>query len=120
MPLLPARALALGTAVLLLVLSGCGSGTSLLRSPSPAPAPAPKDTILVADHDTTALAPELARLYVLHAELLATDDSVRQAHLLNRSMTKLAALLRSIRLAALFWRPPPQRRTWTWRVPRCP
>ena len=95
MPLLPARALALGTAVLLLVLSGCGSGTSLLRSSSPAPAPAPKDTILVADHDTTALAPELARLYVLHAELLATDDSVRQAHLLNRSMTKLAALLRS-------------------------
>jgi membrane-bound lytic murein transglycosylase D len=49
----------------------------------------------VADHDTTALAPELARLYVLHAELLAADDSVRRAHLLNRSMTKLAALLRS-------------------------
>ena len=95
MPCPSARALALGTAALLLVLSGCGLGTSLPHSSSPAPAPAPKDTILVANHDTTALAPELARLYVLHAELLAADDSVRRAHLLNRSMTQLAALLRA-------------------------
>ena len=81
------------TGLLLFVLAGCGSFSSVVRRPPPKEVP--KDTILVADQDTTALSPEVTRLYVLQSELLATQDSVRHAHLLNRAMTKLAALLRS-------------------------
>ncbi|MFB6274448.1 MAG: LysM peptidoglycan-binding domain-containing protein [Salinibacter sp.] len=81
------------TALLLLATSGCGTFSSF--APTPEPERVPQDTILVANQDTTALPPEVARLYVLHSELLATEDSVRRAHLLNRAMTKLSTLLRT-------------------------
>lgn len=54
----------------------------------------PKDTLLVMSSDSTELPPEVAQLYVLESELLATTDSARTARLLNRGMTELAALLR--------------------------
>ena len=78
---------------LVLLLAGCGSLPSLVTTPPPQQVP--KDTILVADQDTTALDPEVARLYVLQSELLATEDSVRRTQLLSRAMTKLATLLRT-------------------------
>jgi len=77
----------------LLTLTGCGALSSL--APTPEPKRVPTDTILVADEDTTALDPEVARLYVLESELLAAEDSVRRAQLLNQAMAELSALLRS-------------------------
>ncbi len=64
-------------------------------APAPEPKRVPQDTILVADKDTTALAPEVARLYVLESELLSAEDSTRRAHLLNQAMAELSALLRT-------------------------
>ncbi|WP_103019747.1 lytic transglycosylase domain-containing protein [Salinibacter altiplanensis] len=78
----------------LLILTGCGGLLSSL-APPPAPERVPQDTILVADQDTTALNPEVARLYALESELLAAEDSVRRAHLLNQAMAELATLLRT-------------------------
>ena len=78
----------------LLVLTGCESMSSFTTS-APTPKRVPADTILVADEDTTALEPEIARLYVLQSELLAAEDSVRRAHLLNQAMTELSTLLRT-------------------------
>ena len=77
----------------LLVFTGCETMSSFVTAPEPKRVP--QDTILVADSDTTALAPEIARLYVLQSELLATEDSVRRAHLLNQAMTELSTLLRT-------------------------
>ena len=79
--------------LLLLMLAGCGSLSSL--APAPEPKRVPQDTILVADTDTTALDPEVARLYALESELLAATDSTRRAHLLNQAMAELATLLRT-------------------------
>jgi len=79
--------------LLLVTLAGCGSLSSL--APTPEPKRVPQDTILVADTDTTALDPAVARLYALESELLAADDSTRRAHLLNQAMAELATLLRT-------------------------
>ncbi|PSQ86193.1 MAG: lytic transglycosylase [Bacteroidetes bacterium QS_3_64_15] len=89
------RALVAGscTGFVLLILTGCGALSSL--APTPEPKRVPTDTILVADEDTAALDPEVARLYVLKSELLAAEDSVRRAQLLNQAMAELSALLRS-------------------------
>ena len=89
------RALVAGSCAgfVLLILTGCGALSSL--APTPEPKRVPTDTILVADEDTTALDPEVARLYVLESELLAAEDSVRRAQLLNQAMAELSALLRS-------------------------
>lgn len=85
---------ALCSSLILTVLVGCGSLSSLTSSPEAQQVP--KDTILVATAaDTTALSPEVARLYLLESKLLATEDSVQRAHLLNRAMSELEALLRS-------------------------
>ncbi|MFB6273719.1 MAG: transglycosylase SLT domain-containing protein [Salinibacter sp.] len=76
-----------------LVLAGCNTMSSLVTRK--VTERVPKDTILVATQaDTTALAPKVARLYVLESELLATEDSVRRAHLLNQAMAELSRLLR--------------------------
>ncbi len=89
------RALTTGlcASLVLLILSGCGM-TSPFGGP-PEPKRVPADTILVADKDTTALDPEVARLYVLQSEFLAAEDSTRRAQILNQSMAELAALLRT-------------------------
>jgi membrane-bound lytic murein transglycosylase D len=55
----------------------------------------PKDTLLVMSSDSTELPPEVAQLYALESELLATTDSAHTARLLNRAMTSLSALLRN-------------------------
>lgn len=55
----------------------------------------PTDTLLVMTEDSTALPADVARLYVLEAELLETEDSSRTARLLNQSMAELAGLLRN-------------------------
>ena len=96
MPVSFSRAFTLGacTGLALLILAGCGGPLSSL-APTPEPERVPQDTILVADTDTTALDPEVARLYALESELLAAEDSVRRAHLLNQAMAELAALLRT-------------------------
>jgi len=83
---------ALCAILITLLAGGCGTLSSFV--PAPEPERVPQDTILVADADTTALAPEVARLYVLEAELLAVQDSVRRAQLLNQAMAELSALLR--------------------------
>ncbi|PSQ58645.1 MAG: lytic transglycosylase [Bacteroidetes bacterium QH_10_64_19] len=90
--------LPLCTALLMVILTGCGALSSFV--PAPEPERVPADTILVADQDTTALDPEVARLYVLESELLSVKDSTRRAQLLNQAMAELAALLRT-RPAAL-------------------
>ena len=90
--------LPLCTALALMLLTGCGALSSFV--PAPEPERVPADTILVADQDTTALDPEVARLYVLESELLSVKDSTRRAQLLNQAMAELAALLRT-RPAAL-------------------
>lgn len=89
------RALTTGSCagLLLLLLAGCGTFSSFVATPEPKRVPT--DTILVADQDTTALPPKVARLYVLESELLATDDSTRRAQILNQAMAELAALLRT-------------------------
>jgi len=86
------RALALPVcaALALVLLAGCGT----LSSSAPELKRVPEDTILVADQDTTALGPEVARLYVLQSELLSVEDSTRRAQLLNQAMAELSALLR--------------------------
>jgi len=84
---------ALCAGLALLTLTGCESMSSFVTTPEPERVP--QDTILVADSDTTALAPEIARLYILQSELLAVEDSVRRAHLLNQAMTELSTLLRT-------------------------
>ena len=88
------RALVAGscTGFVLLILTGCGALSSL--APTPEPKRVPTDTILVADEDTAALDPEVARLYVLESELLAAEDSVRRAQLLNQAMAELSEGLR--------------------------
>jgi membrane-bound lytic murein transglycosylase D len=77
----------------LVILTGCGALSSFV--PAPEPKRVPTDTILVADQDTTALNPEVARLYVLQSELLSVEDSTRRAQLLNQAMAELSALLRT-------------------------
>ncbi|MBB4061620.1 membrane-bound lytic murein transglycosylase D [Salinibacter ruber] len=96
MPTVLSRALFRGgcAGLALLVLAGCSGSLSSL-APTPEPKRVPEDTILVADTDTTALDPEVARLYALESELLAADDSTRRAHLLNQAMAELATLLRT-------------------------
>lgn len=85
-------ALCAGLAVL--VLAGCETTSSLVSTPEPNRVP--KDTILVASaSDTTALSPEVARLYVLESRLLAAEDSVRRVQILNQAMAELSALLRT-------------------------
>ena len=87
------RALTTGlcAGLVLLILAGCGT----MFSSAPEPKRVPTDTILVADKDTTALDPEVARLYVLQSELLAAEDSTRRTQILNQAMAELAALLRA-------------------------
>ncbi len=91
----PSCALTTGSCagLVLLFLAGCGTFSSFVATPEPERVPA--DTILVANQDTTALAPAVARLYVLESELLTTDDSTRRAQILNQAMAELAALLRT-------------------------
>ena len=76
-----------------LLLAGCETMSTTTSPPKAKQVPA--DTILVADEDTTALDPDVARLYVLQSELLATNDSTQRAHLLNQAMAELAGLLRT-------------------------
>lgn len=72
-------------------VSGCGTASSVLPTETK---PIPKDTVVVTTTDTTDLAPEVARLYALEAQMLTTDDSVRTAQLLNQAMSELAHFLR--------------------------
>ena len=84
----------LGTALGLLVLSGCESTSSILPTETKTKT-IPKDTVVVITDDSTALRPEVARLYSLEAEILSEEDSVRTGHLLNQAMSELAAFLRA-------------------------
>ncbi len=95
MPVHSARALtaAACAALALAILGGCETLSSFV--PAPEPERVPADTILVADQDTTALDPDVARLYVLQSELLSVADSTRRAQLLNQAMAELSALLRT-------------------------
>jgi membrane-bound lytic murein transglycosylase D len=86
-------ATACGLGFVLLFATGCGSFSTSVSPPPPKEVP--KDTILVADTDTTALDSEVARLYVLQSELLAAQDSTRRAQLLNQAMAELAGVLRA-------------------------
>jgi len=81
----------LGVLVLFLGTVGCGSVSSVLPTETEY---VPKDTLLVMTEDSTELAPEVARLYALEAELMNTEDSTHAAQILNQSMAGLAALLR--------------------------
>jgi len=82
--------LALG-GILSVLLTGCG--TSLLPTKTKVK-PIPKDTVVVRTDDSTALRPEVARLYALEAQILSVQDSARQGQLLNQAMAELATLLR--------------------------
>jgi membrane-bound lytic murein transglycosylase D len=95
MPVPSTRALtaAACAAFALAILGGCETLSSFV--PAPEPERVPADTILVADQDTTALDPDVARLYVLQSELLSVADSTRRAQLLNQAMAELSALLRT-------------------------
>lgn len=83
----------LGAALGLLTLSGCETTSSLLPTTTETKG-IPKDTVVVTTDDSTALRPEVARLYALEAELLSEQDSVRTAQLLNQAMSELATFLR--------------------------
>ncbi len=75
-----------------LLLSGCGAATSVLPTETKK---IPKDTVVVTTDDSTALRPEVARLYALEAQVLSASDSLRRAQLLNQAMSQLATLLRT-------------------------
>ena len=79
----------LGAAFSLGLLAGC---KSMLPTKTK---PIPKDTVVVRTDDSTRLRPEVAKLYALEAEILSVRDSVREAQLLNKAMSHLAALLRN-------------------------
>jgi membrane-bound lytic murein transglycosylase D len=84
--------ISLGALLSLVLLSGCG--TSVLPTKTKVK-PVPKDTILVTTDDSTALRPEVARLYALEAQILSVQDSMRRGELLNQAMSQLASLLRA-------------------------
>ena len=81
----------LGTVLSLVLLSGCGTVSSILPTKTK---PIPKDTVIVTTTDSSTLQPEVAQLYALEAQILAAEDSVHTAQLLNQAMSELANLLR--------------------------
>mgnify|MGYP006420560965 CR=1 FL=1 len=89
-PLLTA---ALFAALGLVLMSGCETASTVLPTTTEVKT-VPKDTVVVTTADSTALRPEVARLYALEAKILSTQDSARTGRLLNQAMSELATFLR--------------------------